>query len=494
MRKQTRRRCCWSKQLAKGKGKLQSLESVHRCGENFIPHQTWSQTTDAALFLDAKILEKKTIVLAFAWFALGVLYRGLNISSIQLLPNFYKNYAVREIIHLLGVALFFFMVTRVGRRACTALSMLFAGVFCLLFSLASREFLKAERHAVTLVIQLIGRVCMMASQASLNLYSFELFPTVGRCSAVCLVFCFAYLGEALAPLIMKLQLQTQAVVPLGVMGFLSLTASLLCQCCLPKTKGREFETFEDSSEMDGLKERSPKFYRKRKTNCKTQQVEMTESTESTVNDASSDEFAKLRHSWEVSFDRKSRNSRWEILSYEDAKRKTHSISIHQNLDEDSHILSEEDIDKLACHLPSTTMVLAYSTFLHGMSLQTLYHRVRGVETPVLLVIEDSNGFVFGVFSPTAPMIGPDKFLGVGKSFFFTCKPKYMIYPCSGKNSYYLTGDTTNLAFGCSEGTFGLWLDSELYHGRSTACDTYDSEMLSATEDFICIGVEVWAFA
>lgn len=28
-----------------------------------------------------------------------------------------------------------------------------------------------------------------------------------------------------------------------------------------------------------------------------------------------------------------------------------------------------------------------------MSLNTLYHRVREVETPVLLVVEDSNGFV-----------------------------------------------------------------------------------------------------
>ena len=44
------------------------------------------------------------------------------------------------------------------------------------------------------------------------------------------------------------------------------------------------------------------------------------------------------------------------------------------------------------------------------------------------------------------------------------------------------------------GTFGLWLDNELYRGRSTACDTYDSEMLSASEDFICLGVEVWTFA
>ena len=139
---------------------------------------------------------------------------------------------------------------------------------------------------------------------------------------------------------MKLRLQTQAVVPLGVMGLLSLTTGFLCQFFLPKTKGREIETFEDSTEIDGLKERSPKFYRRRTTNRRSQQVEMTESTENTVNDARCDEDAvrnerlfsvrtssflenvylihsfflsqKLRQSWEVSFDRVSQTSHWEV--------------------------------------------------------------------------------------------------------------------------------------------------------------------------------------
>ncbi len=49
--------------------------------------------------------------------------------------------------------------------------------------------------------------------------------------------------------------------------------------------------------------------------------------------------------------------------------------------------------QLASHVPSDTWVLAYSTFQHGMSLKTLYHRLREIETPVLLVVKDDNGFV-----------------------------------------------------------------------------------------------------
>ena len=49
--------------------------------------------------------------------------------------------------------------------------------------------------------------------------------------------------------------------------------------------------------------------------------------------------------------------------------------------------------QLASHVPSSTWVLAYSTFQHGMSLKTLYHRLREVETSVLSVVKDDNGFV-----------------------------------------------------------------------------------------------------
>jgi len=108
-------------------------------------------------------------------------------------------------------------------------------------------------------------------------------------------------------------------------------------------------------------------------------------------------------------------------------------------------------------------------------------------------VKDDKGYVFGVFTPMAPRMDSN-FCGAGISFFFSCRPKYKIYPCSGKNAYYMTGDNSGLAFGSSEGTFGLWLDNDLYRGRSTACDTYNSEMLSSSEDFLCVGVEVWTFA
>lgn len=303
---------------------------------------------------------------------------------------------------------------------------------------------------------------------------------------------FAYVGAGLAPLIMTIERLPHPVLPLGIMGCLCLTTGLLCHFLLPKTKGSTAETFEDGSELSRFKSWSPKTYRKiaKTSESGAHSLEMVENN---VTDEDNDEFADLRQSWEVSFDRVSRASQWEMLTYEDAKRRSAcSSTVEQSLDEESHLLTEEDIDKLSRHVPSSTWILVYSTNQHGMSLNMLYHRLRDVETPVLLVVKDQEGFVFGVFSPISPRMDTS-FCRFGKSYFFTCRPQFKIYPCRGRNSYYMTGDANGLAFGSSEGKFGLWLDSDLYHGRSTACETYDSEMLSATEDFICLGVEVWTF-
>lgn len=43
------------------------------------------------------------------------------------------------------------------------------------------------------------------------------------------------------------------------------------------------------------------------------------------------------------------------------------------------------------------------------------------------------------------------------------------------------------------GRFGLWLDADLYHGRSNSCSTFNNDVLSKKEDFVVQDVEVWTF-
>lgn len=53
--------------------------------------------------------------------------------------------------------------------------------------------------------------------------------------------------------------------------------------------------------------------------------------------------------------------------------------------------------QLAKNLPPRTIgypwTLAFGTSKHGMSIKTLYRAMQGLDTPVLMVIKDSDGQV-----------------------------------------------------------------------------------------------------
>lgn len=54
-------------------------------------------------------------------------------------------------------------------------------------------------------------------------------------------------------------------------------------------------------------------------------------------------------------------------------------------------------------------------------------------------------------------------------------------------------DKLTFSFFPFSGVFGLWVDEDLYHGRSHSCRTFDNVTLSQKEDFIISGLEAWAF-
>lgn len=54
-------------------------------------------------------------------------------------------------------------------------------------------------------------------------------------------------------------------------------------------------------------------------------------------------------------------------------------------------------------------------------------------------------------------------------------------------------NTKSVVYFPSSGRFGLWLDADLYHGRSNSCSTFNNDILTKKEDFIIQDVEVWTF-
>jgi len=39
----------------------------------------------------------------------------------------------------------------------------------------------------------------------------------------------------------------------------------------------------------------------------------------------------------------------------------------------------------------------------------------------------------------------------------------------------------------------LWVDSDLYHGRTSASKTYNNDPLTTNEDFLIASIEIWTF-
>uniref|UniRef100_A0A3B3YXG5 TLDc domain-containing protein n=1 Tax=Poecilia mexicana TaxID=48701 RepID=A0A3B3YXG5_9TELE len=163
-----------------------------------------------------------------------------------------------------------------------------------------------------------------------------------------------------------------------------------------------------------------------------------------------------------------------------------------NLKEPSELLEADQIEKLARNLPPRTIgypwTLAFGTSKHGMSIKTLYRAMQGQDTPVLLVIKDSDGQVFGALA-SEPFKVSDGFYGTGETFLFTFNPEFEVYKWTGDNMFFIKGDMDSLAFGGGSGEFGLWLDGDLYHGRSHSCKTFGNPMLSKKEDFYVQDIE-----
>ncbi|NXK46505.1 NCOA7 protein, partial [Chauna torquata] len=195
---------------------------------------------------------------------------------------------------------------------------------------------------------------------------------------------------------------------------------------------------------------------------------------------------------------------WEIITVEEAKRRKSVCSYYEEDDDDtlpvlkhhSALLENMHIEQLARRLPARVQGypwrLAYSTLEHGTSLKTLYRKSASLDSPVLLVIKDMDNQIFGAYA-THPFRFSDHYYGTGETFLYTFSPNFKVFKWSGENTYFINGDMTSLELGGGGGRFGLWLDADLYHGRSNSCSTFNNDILSKKEDFIIQDVEVWTF-
>ncbi|KAL3282082.1 hypothetical protein HHI36_005281 [Cryptolaemus montrouzieri] len=196
---------------------------------------------------------------------------------------------------------------------------------------------------------------------------------------------------------------------------------------------------------------------------------------------------------------------WEVLPMSEEYRKAFMCSAAPSLDVEltppdligtTEILTYEHRENLCRHLPARAegyaWTLVFSTSQHGFSLNSMYRKMYKLESPILLVIEDTDNNVFGALTSCALQVS-EHFYGTGESLLFRFSPEFQVYNWTGENLYFIKGNNESLSIGAGDGKFGLWLDGDLYLGRTEMCKTYGNDPLTPSVDFVVKTLECWAF-
>lgn len=178
------------------------------------------------------------------------------------------------------------------------------------------------------------------------------------------------------------------------------------------------------------------------------------------------------------------------------------------LSDPSHVLHVDHIRQIMSHgvpvrFHESGLQLVYSTNLHGMSLHTLFNRVK-TTSPTLVAIRDTKERVFGCYVASPWKSSSPRYYGTGESFVFGTdgQESAKVFKWSRENSFFQFTSNTFLALGGGAGShFALWVDEDLLMGTTSACRTFASPPLTNIKDddpsscaeFKIVSLEVWGF-
>ncbi|KAG2213640.1 hypothetical protein INT46_000815, partial [Mucor plumbeus] len=175
--------------------------------------------------------------------------------------------------------------------------------------------------------------------------------------------------------------------------------------------------------------------------------------------------------------------------------------IGRQYDTKTAVLTETIAEMIRPYIPRRFRIaqkwdLLYSLDQHGVSLATLYFRMKNYDGPCIMIIKDVEEQIFGSYL-SHPFSPQSHYYGTGECFLWKLnqqqqqQPKIKVFPWTGENDYMMLADSEFIAIGGGDGKFGLWLNSEFDKGYSNTCPTFANESLALEPEFQCMEMEIW---
>ena len=187
----------------------------------------------------------KTLIQGYAWLVNGMVYFGLSLAADDLGGNLYRNFVLVSIIEFPAVVFAVDFCARFGRKKTVSLSMLVAGIICIVVAFVPI----GAKRSYRVVLGMCGKLCVTLSFDAIYTWSVELYPTDVRAQGMGFLQIASRIGAASAPWIAKGLKTLHESVPFIVMGVAALISAFLT-LCLPETK--DLETAETEDEENEL--------------------------------------------------------------------------------------------------------------------------------------------------------------------------------------------------------------------------------------------------
>ncbi|XP_055893253.1 solute carrier family 22 member 6-like isoform X2 [Biomphalaria glabrata] len=193
-----------------------------------------------SVFIKNTNLLKLTVFSSYTWFVDSLVYDGLLLISPNLNDDFYLGFLLGVVTELPATLSFCLLINRIGRKKCTVLFHILAGIFILVSTLILNTPLYdmiPGQYWICLVLALLGRLSVTAGFSTTLTYVSELFPTSVRNTGMGFASVALYLGSTIAPYSRTITRHVPWA-PNVVFGIMYLTVTLAI-LFLPETCGHE---------------------------------------------------------------------------------------------------------------------------------------------------------------------------------------------------------------------------------------------------------------